>query len=137
MSNSKRHWRKQLRLDFETSNCRPSKTLNLMLWNCPIHPALARLEVANATLFFDIEDGHRFVDQSGSHCKNNAAAFEKAKVMAIGVSLDKSAVDPTRRISVLNLDRAEMFIQSRQSSDIRLLSAAQAHHPYNGARSSS
>jgi hypothetical protein len=58
--------------------------------------------------FFDIENGHRFVDQSGSHCKNDAAAFEKAKVLAIGVSLDKPAVDPTRRISVLNADRAEI-----------------------------
>jgi hypothetical protein len=58
--------------------------------------------------FFDIEDGHRFVDQSRSHCKNDAAALEKAKVLAIGVSLDKPAVDPTRRISVLNADRAEI-----------------------------
>ena len=60
--------------------------------------------------FFDIKDGHRLVDPSGSDCKNDAAAFEKAKVLAIGVSLDTPAVDPTRRISVLNADRAEIFL---------------------------
>jgi hypothetical protein len=41
-------------------------------------------------------------------CKNDAAAMEKARVMAIGVSLDKPAVDPKRRISVLNADRDEI-----------------------------
>ena len=78
------------------------------LWNGAAHRALARLEVANATLFFDIKDGHRLVDPAGSDCKNDAAAFEKARVLAIGVSLDKPAVDPTRRISVLNADRTEI-----------------------------
>jgi hypothetical protein len=58
--------------------------------------------------FFDIKDGHRLVDPSGSNCKSDAAAFDKAKVLAIGVSLDKPAVDPTRRISVLNADRIEI-----------------------------
>ena len=58
--------------------------------------------------FFDIKDGHRFVDPSGSDCKNDAAAIEKARVRAIGVSLDKPAVDPTRRISVLNAVRVEI-----------------------------
>jgi hypothetical protein len=58
--------------------------------------------------FFDIKNGHRLVDPSGSDCKNDAAAFDKAKVLAVGVSLDKPAVDPTRRISVLNADRAEI-----------------------------
>jgi hypothetical protein len=58
--------------------------------------------------FFDIKDGHRLIDPSGSHCKNDAAAIQKARVLAIGVSLDKPAVDPTRRISVLNADRSEI-----------------------------
>ena len=58
--------------------------------------------------FFDIKDSHRLVDPSGSDCKNDAAAFEKARVLAIIASLDKPAVDPTRRISVLNADRAEI-----------------------------
>jgi uncharacterized protein DUF6894 len=58
--------------------------------------------------FFDIKDGHRLVDPSGSSCKNDTAAIERAKVLAIGVSLDKPAVDPTRRISVLNADRVEI-----------------------------
>ncbi len=76
-------------------------------WNGTVHRALARLEVANATLFFRYQRWS-LVDPSGSNCKNDAAAFEKAKVLAIGVSLDKPAVDPTRRISVLNADRAEI-----------------------------
>ena len=58
--------------------------------------------------FFDIKDGHRLVDPSGSDCKNDTAAIEKVRVLAIGVSLDQPAVDPTRRISVLNADRAEI-----------------------------
>jgi hypothetical protein len=58
--------------------------------------------------FFDIENGHRLVDPSGSDWANDAAAIEKARVLAIGVSLDKPAVDPTRRISVLNSDRVEI-----------------------------
>jgi hypothetical protein len=58
--------------------------------------------------FFDIKDGHRLVDPAGSDCENDAAAIEKARVLAIGVSLDKSAVDPMRRISVLDADRVEI-----------------------------
>ncbi len=58
--------------------------------------------------FFDIQDGHKLVDPAGSFCKNDAAAIEKAQVLAIGVSLDKPAVDPSRRISVLNADRVEI-----------------------------
>ena len=58
--------------------------------------------------FFDIKDGHRFIDPSGSNCKNDTAAIEKARVLAIGVSLDKPAVDPKRRISVLNADKTEI-----------------------------
>jgi hypothetical protein len=58
--------------------------------------------------FFDVENGHTLVDPSGSDCKNDTAAIEKARVLAIGVSLDTPAVDPTRRISVLNADRTEI-----------------------------
>jgi len=59
--------------------------------------------------FFDIkDDGHKLVDQSGSTFKDDSAAIEKARVLAIGVSLDKPAVDPTRRIAVLNADRDEI-----------------------------
>jgi hypothetical protein len=58
--------------------------------------------------FFDIKDGHRLVDRSGSAFKDDSAAIEKARVLAIGVSLDKPAVDPTRRIAVLNADRNEI-----------------------------
>jgi hypothetical protein len=62
--------------------------------------------------FFDIQDGHKLVDPSGSNCKNDTAAIEKARVLAIGVSLDKPAVDPTRRISVLDADRQEIYAVS-------------------------
>jgi Domain of unknown function (DUF6894) len=58
--------------------------------------------------FFDIKDGHRLVDPSGLDCKNDSDAMEKARVIAIGVALDKPAVDSKRRISVLNADRAEI-----------------------------
>jgi hypothetical protein len=58
--------------------------------------------------FFDIKDGHRLVDPSGFNCKNDDAAIEKARVLAIGVSLDKPAVDPKRHIAVLNADRTEI-----------------------------
>jgi hypothetical protein len=41
-------------------------------------------------------------------CADDAAAIQQAAVLAIGVSLDKPAVDPTRRISVLDADRHEI-----------------------------
>jgi hypothetical protein len=53
--------------------------------------------------FFDIEDGHTLIDASGFDCKNDAAAIEKAKILAIGVSFDKPEVDPTRHIAVRDL----------------------------------
>ena len=59
--------------------------------------------------YFDIKDGHRLVDPSGLDFKNDDAAIAKAKVIAIGVSLDKPAVDPARHISVLNESREEIF----------------------------
>ncbi len=59
--------------------------------------------------FFDIKDGHRLVGPSGFDCINEAIAFERARVLAIGVSLDHSAVDPERHIAVLDADKAELF----------------------------
>ena len=59
--------------------------------------------------FFDIKDGHRLVDPSGSDFKNDSEAIQRAKIMAIGVSLDQPEVDPTRHISVLNASRDEVF----------------------------
>jgi hypothetical protein len=59
--------------------------------------------------YFDIEDGHRLVDPSGSNLKHDSAAIAMAKILAIGVSLDKPAVNPTRRIAVLNADGDEIF----------------------------
>jgi hypothetical protein len=59
--------------------------------------------------YFDIKDGHRLVDPSGPKFKNDDAAIAKAKVIAIGVSLDKPAVDPKRHIAVLNGLREHVF----------------------------
>jgi hypothetical protein len=41
--------------------------------------------------------------------KNDDDAIAKAEVIAIGVSLDKPAVDPERHIAVLNGSREEIF----------------------------
>jgi uncharacterized protein DUF6894 len=59
--------------------------------------------------FFDIKDGHRLVDPTGRECKNDKAAIEMARVLAIGVSLDTPAIDPSRVVSVLNSARQEIF----------------------------
>jgi hypothetical protein len=59
--------------------------------------------------FFDINGGRRFVDPSGSDFMNDDAAIAKAKVLAIGVSIDKPSVDPKRHIAVLNGSREEIF----------------------------
>jgi hypothetical protein len=50
--------------------------------------------------FFDIQDGNTLIDPSGFDCKNDAAAIEKARTLAVGVSFDKPEVDPTRHIAV-------------------------------------
>jgi hypothetical protein len=53
--------------------------------------------------YFDIKDGHSLVDPSGSEFNDNDdAAIAKAKVFAIGIYIDKPAVDPKRHIAVLN-----------------------------------
>jgi hypothetical protein len=59
--------------------------------------------------YFDIKDGHRLVDPSGLDFKNDDAGIAKAKVLAIGVSIDKPEVDPKRHIAVLNGSREEIF----------------------------
>jgi hypothetical protein len=63
--------------------------------------------VVDATLLFDIKDGHRLVDPSGLNFNDDVIA--KAEVIAIGVSLDKSAVDPELHIAVLNEFKQEIF----------------------------
>jgi uncharacterized protein DUF6894 len=40
--------------------------------------------------YFDIKDGHRLVDPSGSDLANDDAAIAKAKVLAIGVSIGRN-----------------------------------------------
>ena len=59
--------------------------------------------------YFDVQDGHRSVVSSGSTFRNNHDAIERAKAVAIVVSIDKPKVDPTRYISVLNKARVEIF----------------------------
>jgi hypothetical protein len=59
--------------------------------------------------YFDIKDARRLVDSSGSEFKNDDAAIAKARVIAIGVSLDRPAVDPKRHIAVLNGLREQIF----------------------------
>jgi hypothetical protein len=59
--------------------------------------------------YFDTKDRHSLVDPSGLDFKDEDDAIAKAKVIAIGVSLDKPAVDPERHIAVLNDSREEIF----------------------------
>jgi hypothetical protein len=59
--------------------------------------------------YFDIKDGHKLVDPSGLDLKDDDDAIAKGNVIAIGVSLDKPAVDPERHIAVLNDSREEIF----------------------------
>jgi hypothetical protein len=72
--------------------------------------------------YFDIKDGHRLVDPSGLDFKNDADTIAKASVIAIGVSLDKPAVDPERHIAVLNT-------QGRKSSGCRFIPNRQLTSP--------
>ena len=59
--------------------------------------------------YFDIKNGRTLVDPSGLDFKNDEAAIAKAKVIAIGVSLDEPAVAPERHIAVLNESREHIF----------------------------
>lgn len=59
--------------------------------------------------YFDVKNGHRLVDPSGDDFKNDRDAIERAKAVAIVVSIDQPEVDPTRYISVLNASRIEIF----------------------------
>jgi uncharacterized protein DUF6894 len=52
--------------------------------------------------FFDIKDGHSLIDPSGFDCKNDTAAIDRARTLAIGVSLDRPEVDPARHIAIRN-----------------------------------
>jgi hypothetical protein len=70
---------------------------------------LALWEIAMPRYYFDVQDGHRFVDPTGLAFRNDRDAIERSKVIAIGVSIDKPEVDPTRHISVLNEARIEIF----------------------------
>jgi hypothetical protein len=84
--------------------------------------------------FFDIKDGHRLVDPSGSQSENDKAAIERAKVLAIGVSLDKPAVDPMPRISIQTADMVEISTVPIYSKPVYRRfrrSKAQPHETWN------
>jgi hypothetical protein len=72
--------------------------------------------------FFDIMNGHRLVDPSGTDCKNATDAINKARVIAIGVSFDRPAVDPERHIVVT--DHA-----GQEISRVPVYSVPSAEHP--------
>ena len=59
--------------------------------------------------YFDIKDGHKLIDPSGTTCKSDKDAIAKAKVVAIQVSLDTPRTDPKRHISVLDAGKTEIF----------------------------
>jgi hypothetical protein len=70
--------------------------------------------------FFDIKNGHRLVDPSGTDCENDTEAIAKAGVIAIGVSLDRPAVDSERHFVVTNNAGQEISwvpVYSRPSAD--------------------
>jgi hypothetical protein len=81
----------------------------IIQWNAEVCPALARWRTPMPRYYFDIKDGHRFVDPSGWVCENDRDAIQRAKVIAIGVSLDKPEIDPTRHVAVLNEAKVEIF----------------------------
>jgi hypothetical protein len=72
--------------------------------------------------FFDITDGLTLIDPSGFDCKNDTAAIERAGRLAIGVSLDKPAVAPTRHVAVRN-------DAGKQISTVPVYSTPSEEHP--------
>jgi hypothetical protein len=72
--------------------------------------------------FFDIKDGHRLIDPSGFECASDTDAIDKAKVIAIQVSLDKPAVDPKRRIVIRN-------DAGKEISNVVVYSTPSVEHP--------
>lgn len=63
---------------------------------------LANWRLPMPRYFFDVKDGHRLFDSAGFVCDNDTDAIIRATVLAIGVSLDKPADDPERRISIID-----------------------------------
>jgi hypothetical protein len=52
--------------------------------------------------FFDVEDGHGLFDASGFVCDDDIAAIIRARVLAIGISLDTPEDAPERQITIIN-----------------------------------
>ena len=72
--------------------------------------------------FFEIKNGHKLVDPSGTDCKNDTDAIDKAKRIAIAVSLDRPADDPERHIVVTDDAGQEI-------SRVPVYSEPSAEHP--------
>jgi hypothetical protein len=58
--------------------------------------------------FFDVRNGHRLFDSAGFVCDDDIAAIIRATVLAVGISLDKPADDPERRVAVVNDEGREI-----------------------------
>jgi hypothetical protein len=58
--------------------------------------------------YFDTTNGHRLVDPSGTDCKDDADAIERARVITLGVSLDKPMEDSKRHIAIINDEGQEI-----------------------------
>jgi hypothetical protein len=92
------------------------------VWNNAVPTNLANWRLPMPRYFFDIKNGHRLVDPSGSNFDNDTDAIDRAKVIAIGVSLDKPAVDPERHIAVIDDAGQEV-------SRVPVYSRPSAEHP--------
>jgi hypothetical protein len=77
-------------------------------WSCGIYP--------------NAQDGRTLIDLSGFDCKNDAAAIDKASLLAVGVSLDKPQVDPKRHIAIRN-------DAGQQVSTVPVYSTPSEEHP--------
>lgn len=59
--------------------------------------------------FFDIKDGRRLLDASGSDFDSDEHAIDRAKSLAITVALETPDGDPKRHVAVLNEDGDEIW----------------------------
>jgi len=69
---------------------------------------LAIWRLFHARYFFDVKDGHRPFDSAGFVCDDDVAAIIRARILAIGISLDKPEDDPERRVAVINDEGREI-----------------------------
>jgi hypothetical protein len=80
----------------------PSRRASVYVRNLVARAGLADWRLPMPRYFFDIKDGHILIDHLGFDCESDTRAIDRAEVIAVGVSLDKPAVDPERRIAIRN-----------------------------------